>query len=70
MRALCCSLLGAVLGLAVSSCETIDDRSAGGGAFDDSYLGPRLNANNPSLEDNQDDKGKTLPQSYSQWRHE
>ena len=70
MRALCCSLLCAGLGLVMSSCETVDDRYAGGGAFDDSYLGQRLDSNNPSLEDNQDEKGKTMPPSYRQWRHD
>jgi hypothetical protein len=58
------------LGLAVSSCESVDERHAGGGAFDDSYLGKRLDSNNPNLEDNQDEKGKTRVKSYSQWRHE
>jgi hypothetical protein len=65
-----CLLLCAGLGLAVSSCESVDERHAGGGAFDDSYLGKRLDSNNPNLEDNQDEKGKTRVKSYSQWRHE
>jgi hypothetical protein len=52
------------------SCETVDDRKAGGGAFEDSYLGKRLDSNNPSLEDNPNEKGKTAVPSYQQWRHE
>lgn len=70
MRAIGCSLLGAGLGLALCSCETVHHRQAGGGAFDDSYLGQRLDSNNPSLEENQDEEGKPIPPSYSQWRHE
>jgi hypothetical protein len=70
MRAICCSLICVGLGLAMSSCETVDHRHAGGGAFDDSYLGQRLDSNNPNLEDNQNERGKTMPPSYGQWRHE
>ena len=70
MRAFCCSLICAGFGLAFSSCETVDERHAGGGAFEDSYLSQRLDSNNPSLEENQNGKGKTVPQSYGQWRHD
>ncbi len=63
-------LMSAGFGLAMSSCETVDDRRAGGGAFDDSYLGRRLDSNNPSLEDNQNEKGKTAVPSYGQWRQQ
>ena len=63
-------LLSAGLGLVMCSCETVDDRKAGGGAFEDSYLGKRLDSNNPSLEDNPNEKGKTAVPSYQQWRHE
>ncbi len=65
-----CILVCAGLGLALCSCQTVDSHTAGGGAFDDSYLGQRLDSNNPNLEDNQDAKGKTAPPSYTQWRHE
>ena len=63
-------LLSAAAGLAMCSCETVDDRKAGGGAFEDSYLGKRLDSNNPSLEDNSNEKGKTAAPSYQQWRHD
>lgn len=69
MRSLC-SLICAGLGLALCSCETIDSQTAGGGAFDDSYLSQRLDSNNPNLEENQNEKGKTAPPSYNQWRHD
>jgi len=69
MRSIC-FLICAGLGLAFCSCESVNSRTAGGGAFDDSYLGRRLDSNNPNLEDNQDEKGKTAPRSYNQWRHE
>ena len=68
-RALCL-LFGAGLGLAMSSCETLEAPAVQGGAFDDSYLGKRLDSNNPNLEDNQNEKGKTAAPSYSQWRHD
>ena len=51
-------LLSAGLGLALSSCETVNDRQAGGGAFDDSYLGRQLDSNNPNLEVNRDRQGQ------------
>ena len=54
----------------MSSCETPHAHKAGGGAFSDSYLGQRLDSNNPNLEENQNEKGKTIPPSYGQWRHE
>jgi hypothetical protein len=70
LRAFFCSLIGASLGVAKCSCESSVRRGWGGGAFDDSYLSQRLDSNNPNLEDNQDEKGKTVPRSYGQWRHE
>ena len=63
-------LLSATCGLGMISCETVDDRKAGGGAFDDSQLGRRLDSNNPNLEDNPNEKGKTAVPSYQQWRHD
>ncbi|MGC6427324.1 MAG: hypothetical protein ACON5H_10065 [Akkermansiaceae bacterium] len=45
------------------SCESTDSRKAGGGAFDDSYLGPRLDANAPL-----DDPSAPASDSYEQWR--
>ncbi len=63
-------LLSACSGLVMCSCETVDDRKAGGGAFEDSYLGKRLDSNNPRLEDNPNEKGKTAVPSYQRWRHE
>lgn len=68
MRAFLSSLICAAVGLAFCSCETVDHQYSGGGAFGDSYLGKRLDSNNPSLEDNQNEKGKTMPPSYEQWR--
>ncbi|MCS5539173.1 MAG: hypothetical protein VYC57_02365 [Verrucomicrobiota bacterium] len=56
--------------LAMCSCETVDVHKAGGGAFDNSYLGKRLDSNNPSLEDNPNERGKTAVPSYQQWRQE
>ena len=50
------------------SCETVPDRKAGGGAFDDSYLSRRLDSNNPDLTGNKTKEGKTAVPSYSQWR--
>tara|TARA_B100000519_G_scaffold195449_1_gene200513 strand:+ start:569 stop:835 length:267 start_codon:yes stop_codon:yes gene_type:complete len=63
-------LLSATCGVGLMSCETVEDRKAGGGAFDDSQLGRRLDSNNPNLEDNPDEKGKTAAPSYQRWRHE
>lgn len=63
-------LLGVGFGLALSSCETVHPRKAGGGAYDDSYLSKRLDSNNPNLEDHQNEKGKILPPSYNRWRTE
>lgn len=63
-------LIGAALGLVMCSCKSVDSRSAGGGAFDDSYLARGLDSNNPSLEVNRDHKDKPAIPSYSQWRHE
>ena len=64
-------LFGVGLVLALSSCETnVDRHKAGGGAFDDSQLGRRLDSNNPNLDDNTNEKGKIAPRSYEQLRYE
>ena len=57
----------AALGLSLSACQTVDDRSAGGGAFDDSHLARRLDSNNPDLGD---DKDAPRAESYEQWREQ
>ncbi len=66
----CAVLLAVGCGLTLSACETVDDRRAGGGAFGNSYLGKRLDSNNPDLDDNPDERGKTAPPSYQRWRNE
>lgn len=53
-------LLGALV-----SCESTNSRKAGGGAFDDSYLGPRLDANS-AIEDG----SSPSSDSYEQWRNQ
>ena len=50
-------------GMLFVSCETVPERQAGGASFDDSYLAPKLDSNNPDLE--RDDLGAA---SYEQWR--
>ena len=47
------------------SCESTNSRKAGGGAFDDSYLGPKLDAN-AALPDANDPSSE----SYEQWRNQ
>ena len=62
--------LGSVLTLAVLSCESTPDRTAGGAAFGDSYLSRNLDSGNPNLEGNRDSEGNTRAPSYNQWRDE
>jgi hypothetical protein len=45
------------------SCESTNSRKAGGGAFDDSFLGPKLDANS-ALEDPYSPGSS----SFEQWR--
>ena len=57
-------LFTAVLAVALASCQSVPPRTAGGGAFDDTFLGPRLDSNNPDL----GDEDTPAPGSYEQWR--
>jgi hypothetical protein len=57
-------LFTAVLAVALASCQSVPERTAGGGAFDDTFLGPRLDSNNPDLGDEE----TPAPGSYEQWR--
>lgn len=45
------------------SCESTNSRKAGGGAFDDSFLGPKLDANAALADPNAPGS-----KSYEQWR--
>ena len=67
MRSLC-TFLGSVLTLAVLSCDTTPDRTAGGAAFGDSYLSRRMDSGTPNLERNRDSEGNTRAPSYNHWR--
>lgn len=58
-------LICAALALVLTSCQTVDDRAAGGGAYDDSDLARRLDSNNPDLGDDPD---AAAAESYEQWR--
>ncbi|NNC90279.1 MAG: hypothetical protein HKN82_17620 [Akkermansiaceae bacterium] len=57
------SLIVAATGLLFVSCQTVPDRRAGGASFDDSYLAPKLDSNNPDLE-----ADELAARSYEQWR--
>lgn len=57
-------LFTAVVAVALASCESVPERKAGGGAFDESYLAPRLDSNNPDLGDEESPRAE----SYEQWR--
>lgn len=57
-------LFTAVLALVLASCQSVPERTAGGGAFDESYLAPRLDSNNPDL----GDEDSPAAASYHQWR--
>jgi hypothetical protein len=59
-------LFPAVLTLVLASCQSVPERTAGGGAFDESYLAQRLDSNNPDLGD--DDSPSAA--SYHQWREQ
>jgi len=59
-------LITAGLAVALASCQSVPERTAGGGAFDDTYLGPRLDSNNPEL----GDEDSPSPASYEQWREQ
>ena len=67
MRKLCIIFggLGMIFG---TSCESVPDKTAGGGAFDDSYLSRRLDSNNPDLSGNRTADDKPAVPSYDQWR--
>ena len=52
--------------LALNSCETVPERTAGGGAYDDSYLAKQLDSNNPKV----DVKDAPSAESYEQWREQ
>lgn len=56
----------ALLTVTLASCQSVPERTAGGGAFDDTYLGPQLDSNNPELENND----SPAPGSYEQWREQ
>jgi len=45
MKSIFLSTLAVISGLALSSCESINSKRAGGGAFDESELGRKLDAN-------------------------
>ena len=61
----------AALAIPLFSCETVPPRKAGGAAFDESYIGQRLDSNQADLEGNLDYSGrKTAPPSFDQWRGE
>lgn len=67
MKTLSLALIGlsvVLLGFLVS-CESTNSRKAGGGAFDDSYLGPKLDANSAI-----DDPASPESESYEQWRNQ
>jgi hypothetical protein len=49
----------------LASCESTDSRRAGGGAFDDSELGRKLDANS-----HLDDPEIPGDRSYEQWREQ
>ena len=51
--------------LLLASCESTDSRKAGGGAFDDSHLGPKLDANAAV-----DDSSSPSSGSFEQWRNQ
>ncbi len=56
----------AMAAFAFSSCETVPDRTAGGGAYDDSELARKLDSNNPAI----DLKDAPSAASYEQWREQ
>jgi len=60
------SLFAALLVVTLASCQSVPDRKAGGGAFDDSYLAQRLDSNHPTLRN--DDAPSA--ESYEQWREQ
>jgi hypothetical protein len=60
-------LSGAALGLLLSACQTVDSRTAGGGAYDESQLARELDSNNPGIEDHLDEPGA---ESFEQWREQ
>ena len=58
--------LPAVLMLLLASCQSVPERTAGGGAFDESYMAQRLDSNNPDL----GDEDSPAAASYHQWREQ
>ena len=63
MKSTICILFGILSLLGLASCESSNSLRAGGGAFDDSELGRKLDAN-AHLPDPENPGG----QSFSQWR--
>ena len=59
------ALAFAVSSLFLTSCESTNSRRAGGGAFDDSHLGPKLDANS-----HLDDPETPGARSYEEWREQ
>ena len=56
----------AMAALAFNSCETVPDRTAGGGAYDDSHMARQLDSNNPAI----DLKDSPSAASFEQWREQ
>jgi hypothetical protein len=59
------AVLSVVIVSAFASCESTNSRRAGGGAFDESELGRKLDANS-----HLDDPEIPGERSYEQWRNE
>lgn len=60
---ICC----ASLGLLLNACQTVDDRMAGGGAFDESRMARALDSNKADLGD---EKDHPRAESFEQWREQ
>jgi len=65
MKRVFAAVLSLVFVSALTSCESTNSRRAGGGAFDDSELGRKLDANS-----HLDDPEIPGDRSYEQWRNQ
>lgn len=65
MKRLCLAILSVAFVSVLASCEATNSRRAGGGAFDESELGRKLDAN-AHLDDPSIPGGR----SFEQWREE
>ncbi len=57
----------AALGLLLSACQTVDSRTAGGGAYDESLMARNLDSNKADLGD---EKDAPRAESFEQWREQ